>query len=543
MVGALLDIVRVIDAPCIATRGPYYLQEVGQRLSAQALCSQFFLYCQVHTYLESIVILLVLGTYLGGNVRESKKLLLDGWWFTVSSLIGTLDQISLSTVLQRLEVHAKSGLLVVRCRTQWVEFYIRDGRLMCVGPVPTSTTLGERLLQDGIITQQFLREALQFIGAEQQSETRVALTLMDLGYVGHDQLRTWATAKALEVLQVLMSWSAGEIHFQEQTTPPSDRLLVAVSISSLLASISAPPPMQQTRAANPAPVTRPIAPKPPTRLNPIANSPTLTDPSQFYLGDLSAATSFPSTEALSPVARNEYPSLLPHADELNMPNTPAAQEPARPAASPVQLFSPMPTAPRTPAMQPAPVAPITPRRIDVSFLRPEMVLLPVDVSSAREQNPPVHLTPEQWRLLTKIDGQTTLQMACQQLAMMPEMICQITGELIAQGLIMPVTPGEGPVPEYAPVYTMGNGYVAPGAAAAPVQPWSAGASPLTTGTYAPPVTGAPPSSFETQAQWGNGGNGAIFIPGQGWVATATPAQSLTASGRLVAHTAYAQISN
>src|SRR5713226_1696388 len=147
-----------------------------------------------------------------------------------------LEQFNLSSVLLRIETHGKTGLLIVKQGVKWVEFYLRDGRLMCIGPLRTNSTLGDRLLQDGVISPQVLQEALHVIGETQPGETRMALALMDLGHVGHEALREWATRKAIEVLHVILTWSSGEIHFEEGATPPSDRLLVALSLSSLLST-------------------------------------------------------------------------------------------------------------------------------------------------------------------------------------------------------------------------------------------------------------------------------------------------------------------
>ncbi len=36
--------------------------------------------------------------------------------------------------------------------------------------------------------------------------------------------------------------------------------------------------------------------------------------------------------------------------------------------------------------------------------------------------------------------------------------------------------------------------------------------------------------FETKSQWGNGGNGATFVPGRGWIATPQPLQPVQPSG-------------
>src|SRR5437588_12824965 len=74
--------------------------------------------------------------------------------------------------------------------------------------------------------------------AEELSEMRLALTLMDLGYVDGAALRAWTEQQTVGVLQLLFTWSTGEIYFEEHVAPPADRLLVALSITSLLSASS-----------------------------------------------------------------------------------------------------------------------------------------------------------------------------------------------------------------------------------------------------------------------------------------------------------------
>ena len=105
------------------------------------------------------------------------------------SRIGTVEQMNVVSVLQRIESVRKNGLLVIKQDTRWVEFYCREGRLLCVGPIRTDATLGERLLQDRLISSQALQETMHVIGSAVPSETRIALTLMDLGYVKREELR------------------------------------------------------------------------------------------------------------------------------------------------------------------------------------------------------------------------------------------------------------------------------------------------------------------------------------------------------------------
>ena len=150
------------------------------------------------------------------------------------SRIGTIETLHIASVLQRIETFTKTGLLVVKQDTKWVEFYCREGRLLCVGPIRTDATLGERLLRDGVISSQALQETMLALGTAVPSETRIALTLMDLGYVTREELRTWAWKKTSDVLSAVLAWSTGELYFDEDVDPPVERLLVSLSISALL---------------------------------------------------------------------------------------------------------------------------------------------------------------------------------------------------------------------------------------------------------------------------------------------------------------------
>jgi hypothetical protein len=181
--------------------------------------------------------------------------------------------------------------------------------------------------------------------------------------------------------------------------------------------------------------------------------------------------------------------------------------------------------------QPEPVlTAYVPRRIDVSFMQPEMILLPVDFTAALAQNPAVHMTPEQWMVFALVDGQTSLQSVCMNIGMHSSQVCQVVGELLAEGLIqlgMPdgkATKELSPLGRDAAVTGMNNGYIAPGYASMPVPGWSNGM----------PMADVTPrggnGGFEAQSQWGNGANGASFRPGQGWIASPQSLQPLPVTG-------------
>ncbi|HLX38951.1 MAG TPA: DUF4388 domain-containing protein [Ktedonobacteraceae bacterium] len=413
------------------------------------------------------------------------------------SFISTLEQLHLPEVLQRIEVHSKTGLLIVKQDTVWVEFYFRNGRLMCIGPVRADAPLEKRLLQAGVISPQALHEALRAIGMAQPGETRLVITLMDLGYTNREDLRAWATREAVDVLSVLLHWRSGDIRFDDDIQPQNDPLLVALSPAALLAACPLPPAPEPSSA----------------RIAEV--SPRLQEAQLQSLPIFSAPV---SASALISPAMSGYVSASPFlADVQPMPESPLPTADVMFEGS--QFTSPTTSLPAEPTWV---ATPFTLPCIDTSFMRPEMVLIPADISHVREQNPQFQLTPEQWRLLTRVDGQTSLQMIHQALAWPADFVCRVAGELIVQGLLRIITPVAQTPFELSPVSRdmiasgFGNGYVSPGAAAATAQPWAA-ISPTTDAlppSFTVPVPGVP---FETVSQWGNGGNGATFVPGRGWV--------------------------
>ena len=420
------------------------------------------------------------------------------------SRIGTVEKIHVANVLQRIETFTKTGLLVIKQDTQWVEFYCREGRLLCVGPIRTDATLGERLLQDGVISLQALQETMLTIGSAVPSETRIALTLMDLGYVTREELRAWAAEKTEAVLSAVLSWSTGELHFDEDSDPPSERLLVSLSISTLLAAL---PSMHVTPQATPV-VQHVVQERTQVKEQALrastawdaSKAATLYDPAQF-LAEPSMSTPSISAGTLLP----SFTTAI-HTDPV-MPPTPPQTPP------------PMPSVPVT--------ALASTRRLDTSFMQPDMVLVPADLSTLPEQH--IQVTPDQWRLLTRVDGLTSLQDACVVLKMRAEDVCRVAGELISERLVQVVPPSIHEIQEMSPASQnllqsgLSNGLALPGYAATMQSPWG----------NVLPVSDMHPQfspTLETRSQWGNGGNGATFVPGQGWVAPIQPLQPMQPNG-------------
>lgn len=443
------------------------------------------------------------------------------------SLIGSLEQFDLANILRRIEVYTKTGLLVVKQGSNWAEFYFRQGQLVCIGPVRANVSLIDRLLQARLLSTQSLPQIMTLINPSERNETQIALTLINEGYLSRDVLRAWASHEASQMLTTLLSWSNGEIYFEDDCPSPADRLLVGISISTLLEALptSAPRP-----AAFSAPTTNEPVYMPSTQIMPTASAldvsgqldatqriervPSFAAPApgtlnaSDLLGDVSslgASASSGPEESAGLFSASQLiedfsfgsPEAAPFASEAASPSFASAN----PTQSLLGTEMNVTASNQISILPPQPVQnPLPPARIDTSFMTPDLVLVPVDLSSLRERNPQVQLTVDQWRLFALIDGQSPMQVLAQALTVAVEQVCMVAGELMAIGLVTPQPTG---TLEPAAPNGMANSVPMPamGQYSGPQPVWS------------PQVSGPMPyaPSAPQQPQWGNGNPGAVYM--------------------------------
>jgi hypothetical protein len=292
------------------------------------------------------------------------------------------------------------------------------------------------------------------LGGSRYNEDDAVNAYINAGCVNQESLDRWALTEAWQVLSAILAWEGGELYFEEDQPAPPHRLLIPLSMASLLFA-----------------------------------APSLSTSASAYIPAASLSTN------ASMHARSERQT-----DALSPARITAYQPPQRVTD---------------------PLSPVRVVTAYASNLQPYMALVPADLSAYRESNPQVMLTPDQWRLFTCANGEIALAMAAQQLGMTPEQVCQTAGELLALGLVTvqaQATPAVFSEFEIAPSTGYGAGIGAYyGLNRGDALPNAQGvASPA-----APAMGYGLP--FESQSQWGNGGNGATFQGGVGWVVT--PAQS------------------
>lgn len=420
------------------------------------------------------------------------------------SFIGSLEQFDLANILRRLEAFTKTGLLVVRQGEIWVEFYFRQGQLVCIGPMRANATLIDRLLQANLLVQQSLPQVRALVDPSESNETRIALALINGGYLSREVLRAWASHETSQILRAILGWPAGDIYFEEEQSTPPDRLLIALSISTLLDALPAAHP-NPSHAAMGAP-----APGVQTHTQVPAMRPALPASAAVDAGGLlsAASRSFAQAPAQAAAVDSGEGAGLLSASQLidDLPfNLAGATRAGQSGETPPSVARVAPasisfgaeldiSAPnQVSLLPPRPVPhPLPPARIDTAFMTPDLVLVPVDLSALRERNPQVQLTPDQWRLFALVDGQASLQALCQALMASADQVRAVAGELMAIGLVMPLSAGsfnEMPAP-VAPTVAPDVAKAAPGSYAGGPPPWSA--QPAGPAPFTPPVASGRP---------------------------------------------------
>jgi len=159
--------------------------------------------------------------------------------------VGVIEQRAFLSILQRIEMHAKTGLLTFIHHEQEAELYFQQGQLTSIG-LKKAPSLGERLVQAHVISRDDLQEALltllakesHSLAAKDRGDALIAQTLLELGLLHREQLKAWITQEAVEILQDLLTWSESDVSFVEGVPTPLDRLLLDHRITLLISSLS-----------------------------------------------------------------------------------------------------------------------------------------------------------------------------------------------------------------------------------------------------------------------------------------------------------------
>ena len=180
--------------------------------------------------------------------------------------VGVIEQRAFLSILQRIEIYAKTGLLTLIHNKQEAELYFQQGQLTSIG-LKESPSLGERLVQARVISQDNLREALLVLAArdghslapENHDDILMARTLIRFGLVSRERLSDWMTQEAVTILQDLLTWPESEVSFVEGVEAPIGRLPLDHRVTLLISSLTKGNSTSQFSRKGPTPVIRKLS--------------------------------------------------------------------------------------------------------------------------------------------------------------------------------------------------------------------------------------------------------------------------------------------
>ena len=142
--------------------------------------------------------------------------------------IGTLDTLRLATLLQRIEMHRKTGCVLIEHDDTRDEIYVYQGQVIAVLSTQTRRPLLRRLLEAGEISVRQLRtlpaetgRVLSQVEKENlYSDKQVASELLQHGLIEREALISWQQRETEQELQKLMQYTEGHVSFEERNNVP-----------------------------------------------------------------------------------------------------------------------------------------------------------------------------------------------------------------------------------------------------------------------------------------------------------------------------------
>lgn len=150
-----------------------------------------------------------------------------------AGLHGDLAIVGIEDIMQLVCNARLSGELHLRCPDNAASFIIRDGCLIFGYLQDNSRKIGERLIQEGLITPENLQECL----AQYQQKTdrpRLGQLLIERGFLDENELTDVITEQIRDIFFEVLYWKSGSFSFCSNKYPPEEDILLDERIDYLL---------------------------------------------------------------------------------------------------------------------------------------------------------------------------------------------------------------------------------------------------------------------------------------------------------------------
>jgi hypothetical protein len=141
------------------------------------------------------------------------------------SFVGSLDDVSVSDVLQFIHLGGRSGTLTLSVDDRRAEIGFHRGRIISARG-PDHIPLGEWLLVQGALPHADIETALR-LQRRMSHPAPLGKLLVEMGFLTLEQLTEQITHQIEETVYALVAWTGGSFEFELDTLRPIDDLAVS----------------------------------------------------------------------------------------------------------------------------------------------------------------------------------------------------------------------------------------------------------------------------------------------------------------------------
>ena len=137
------------------------------------------------------------------------------------SLVGNLEDLGLGEILQIVSLSRRSGVLSLESRGRQARIIFRSGQVIRATSTTFQQSIGEVLIQKGVLDLAVLRRALQLQAEEGHSQLLGSIMVERFG-VGAEAIEEVVREQIENVVYSLFVWAEGVFEFELQEVPEFD---------------------------------------------------------------------------------------------------------------------------------------------------------------------------------------------------------------------------------------------------------------------------------------------------------------------------------
>lgn len=148
------------------------------------------------------------------------------------ALKGNLEDFGTTQLLNLVHLARKTGALQLWRDSKESELYFREGKLIHAIMTGDDGQLTSMLVKGGKLSRD-QAQAIQ-VRSKERDDKRLAMILIQNGYVSKEDVVQIATQYILEIVYHLFTWTDGQFNFEADKEPDKTRLVVPIELGNVI---------------------------------------------------------------------------------------------------------------------------------------------------------------------------------------------------------------------------------------------------------------------------------------------------------------------